>query len=321
MLYDLARKRIWVAGHNGMVGSAVFRALKARGHEPLRVERGLLDLRNAEAVQNWMKENRPDVIVLAAAKVGGILANSSCPADFLYDNIMIQTNVIHSAYLFDVEKLLFLGSTCIYPKFAEQPIKEEALLTGPLELTNEPYAVAKISGIKLCQAYRKQHGLDFICALPTNLYGPNDNFELNSSHVLPALLRKVHEAKLAEAPTISVWGSGTPRREFMHVDDLADGLLFILENYSDALHLNVGVGEDITINELVDVISRVVGFKGRIVYDTSKPDGTPRKCSDNTRLRSLGWRPKIDLDSGIADVYRWFLANVAIANPTSARGL
>ncbi|MGE0701487.1 MAG: GDP-L-fucose synthase family protein [Hyphomicrobiaceae bacterium] len=308
-IYALTGKRVWVAGHRGMVGSGLVRALERRADTTvLKAGRDVVDLKDQAAVRAWMKRERPDAIILAAAKVGGILANATYPADYLYDNLMIEANIIEAAHREDVGKLLFLGSTCIYPKFAEQPITEDALLTGPLEPTNEWYAIAKIAGIKMCQAYRKQHGRDFISAMPTNLYGPNDNFDLNSSHVLPALIRKVHDAKRAGGP-VTIWGSGTPRREFMHVDDLADALLFIMESYSDAPHLNVGIGEDVTIRELAETAARVVGYKGGFTYDSTKPDGTPRKCTDNTRLRTLGWAPKIGLEEGIADTYRWFLEN------------
>lgn len=309
MLYPLNGKRVWVAGHRGMVGSAVVRALKKHGAvDILEAGRDIVDLGDQASVRTWMKKERPDSIILAAAKVGGILANLTYPADYLYDNLMIEANVIEAAHREDVGKLLFLGSTCIYPKFAEQPISEDALLTGALEPTNEWYAIAKIAGIKLCQAYRAQHKRDFISAMPTNLYGPHDNFNLNSSHVLPALIRKVHEAKQT-GDAVTIWGTGTPRREFMHVDDLASALLFIMQNYSDAPHLNVGIGEDVTIRELAETAADVIGFKGTFIYDASKPDGTPRKCTDNTRLRALGWAPKIELKDGISDAYQWYLKN------------
>jgi GDP-L-fucose synthase len=310
-LYSLGGKRVWVAGHRGMVGSAVVRRLEARGDvDILRAGRDQLDLKDQTAVRHWMARERPDAVILAAAKVGGILANATYPADYLYDNLMIEANIIEAAHRSDVGKLLFLGSTCIYPKFAEQPIKEESLLTGELEPTNEWYAIAKIAGIKLCQAYRKQHGRDFISAMPTNLYGPNDNFDLNSSHVLPAMIRKVHEAKNA-GTSVTLWGSGKPRREFMHVDDLSAALVHIIENYSDAPHLNVGIGQDVTIRELAETVAKVVGYSGGFDYDATKPDGTPRKCTDNTRLRALGWAPSISLEDGIAGTYGWFLENGA----------
>jgi GDP-L-fucose synthase len=308
-VYSLAGKRVWVAGHRGMVGRAVVRALDARGQTSvLTAGRDVVDLKDQAAVRAWMHQEKPDAIILAAAKVGGILANATYPADYLYDNLMIETNIIEAAFRENVGKLLFLGSTCIYPKFADQPIKEEALLTGPLEPTNEWYAIAKIAGIRLCQAYRQQHGCDFISAMPTNLYGPHDNFDLASSHVLPALIRKVHDAK-SSGDKVTIWGSGTPRREFMHVDDLASALLFIMENYSDAPHLNVGIGEDVTIRQLAETAAKVVGYNGGFDYDATKPDGTPRKCTDNARLRALGWAPTIELEAGIAQTYQWFLDN------------
>jgi GDP-L-fucose synthase len=256
-----------------------------------------------------MNENRPDTIILAAAKVGGILANDSYPANFLYENLMIATNVIHAAAKFGVEKLLFLGSSCIYPKLAPQPIKEEALLTGQLEPTNEWYAIAKIAGIKLCQAYQKQHGHNFISAMPTNLYGPNDNFDLMSSHVLPALMRKTHEAKQRGAPFVEIWGTGSPRREFMHVDDMADGCLFLLKNYSGFKHVNMGYGSDVTIRELAETIRSVVGFEGALKFDPAKPDGSPRKLMDSRQIRAMGWRADTQLRDGIEATYRWFLKN------------
>lgn len=301
-----------MAGHRGMVGSAIVRALEARGGiEVLTAGRDVVDLIDQQQVHRWMQEQKPDAVFLAAAKVGGILANDTYPADFIYDNLMIEANVIHGAHLAGVEKLVFLGSSCIYPKFAEQPLREESLLTGSLEPTNEWYAIAKIAGIKMCQAYRRQYGRDFVSAMPTNLYGPQDNFDLTSSHVLPALIRKFHEAKQQGVDTVTLWGSGRPRREFMHVDDLATALLFIMENYSDMPHLNVGVGTDLEIRELAEQIGEVVGFKGGLTYDTSKPDGTPRKLMDSTRLFSLGWQPKIDLPTGLARTYDWFLSNQA----------
>jgi GDP-L-fucose synthase len=309
--YAIDGKRIWVAGHRGMVGRAVVRALEARGDaDVLTVGRDKVDLRDAPAVRQWLKDNRPDAIVIAAAKVGGILANATYPVDFLNDNIVLQSNIIEGAHRHDVNRLVFLGSTCIYPKLAAQPLKESALLTGPLEETNEWYAIAKIAGIKLCQAFRKQYNRDYVSAMPTNLYGPFDNFDLKSSHVLPALIRKAHEAKLSNG-RVTLWGSGTPRREFMHVDDLAAALLFILENYSEAEHINVGIGEDITIKELAEVTSKVVGYSQGFDFDPTKPDGTPRKCTDNTKLRTLGWAPKIALEAGIQDTYTWFQKNAA----------
>ncbi|MFL0355240.1 GDP-L-fucose synthase family protein [Erythrobacter sp. GH1-10] len=309
-MYDLSGKRVYVAGHRGMVGGAIVRQLESRGIEVLTAPREV-DLREQAAVREWFGANRPDVVIVAAAKVGGILANDSYPAEFLYDNLMIEANLIEASHRTDVGKLLFLGSSCIYPKLAPQPIPEDALLTGPLEPTNEWYAIAKIAGIKLCQAYRRQYGRDFISAMPTNLYGPGDNFDLQSSHVLPALIRKAHEAKLEGADSITIWGSGTPRREFLHVDDLAAGCLFLLENYSGEEHVNLGSGTDLTINELVETVCKVVGFEGAIERDTSKPDGTPRKLMDGSKIAAMGWKPTIGLEEGIADAYRWFLDNVS----------
>ncbi len=309
--FDLRGKRVYVAGHRGMVGSAIVRRLASEDCEILAPPRSELDLIDQRAVRDWFARERPDAVFLAAAKVGGILANDSFPADFLYDNLMIEANVIEAAHRTDVAKLLFLGSSCIYPKFAEQPIVEESLLTGPLEPTNEWYAIAKIAGIKLAQAYRRQHGHDYISAMPTNLYGPGDNFDLNSSHVLPALIRKAHEAKLAGAESLTIWGTGTPRREFLHVDDLADACVFLMQHYSDAPHVNAGFGDDVSILELAELVAKTVGFEGTIVRDTSKPDGTPRKLMSSARLEAMGWRPTITLEQGVASVYQWFLANIA----------
>jgi GDP-L-fucose synthase len=308
MAFELAGKRVYVAGHKGMVGSAIVRRLAGEPCEVLTADRST-DLREQAAVRGWFAAHRPDVVVVAAAKVGGILANDSYPAEFLYDNLMIEANLIEAARQAGTEKLLFLGSSCIYPKLAPQPIPEDALLSGPLEPTNEWYAVAKIAGIKLCQAYRRQYGCDFISVMPTNLYGPEDNFDLQSSHVLPALIRKAHEAKAAAADSLTIWGTGTPRREFLHVDDLADACIFLLKTYSGEEHVNVGFGDDITIRELVETIAAAVGFEGRIVNDTSKPDGTPRKLMSSERIRAMGWRPSIPFDEGIAATYQWFLEN------------
>jgi GDP-L-fucose synthase len=306
--YSLAGKRVWVAGHRGMVGAALVRRLAREECHILTATRSELDLTRADAVDAWLAKHRPQAVIVAAAKVGGILANDSYPADFLYQNLMIETSVIHAAHRAGVEKLLFLGSSCIYPKLAPQPIQESSLLTGPLEPTNEWYAIAKIAGIKLCEAYRKQHGCDFISAMPTNLYGPGDNFDLSTSHVVPALMRKAHEAKLAGAERFAIWGSGTPKREFLHVDDCADALVHVLKLYSQAEHINVGFGQDLTIRELAETVARVVGFHGRIETDPSKPDGTPRKLIAADKLRALGWRPAISLQEGLAGVYRWYLA-------------
>lgn len=314
-MYDLNGKRIWVAGHRGMVGSAVVRRLASENCTVLTATRQEVDLTRQADVERFVADARPDVIVLAAAKVGGILANDTYPADFLYENLLIETSVFGAAHASDVDRLLFLGSSCIYPRLAPQPIEEDALLTGPLEPTNEWYAIAKIAGIKLAQAFRKQHGRDYISAMPTNLYGPGDNFDLNSSHVLPALIRKAHEAKIAGAPTITLWGTGTPRREFLHADDCADALVFLLKNYSDASHVNVGSGEDLSILELAQLVCRVVGYEGRIVHDLNKPDGTPRKLMSARKLRQMGWTPKIELTEGLSETYRWFLGNDEGARP------
>ncbi len=307
-IFELDGRRVWVAGHRGMVGSALVRALETRRVETILADRSVVDLRRQADVVRFVARERPDVVLLAAAKVGGILANATYPADYLYDNLAIATNVIHAAATSGVAKLLFLGSTCIYPKFADQPIREEALLGGPLEPTNEWYAIAKIAGLKLAEAYRRQLGCDFISAMPTNLYGPQDNFDLKSSHVLPALMRKIHDAKQEGRDVVEIWGSGSPMREFLHVDDLASACLHLVEHYSDALHVNVGTGLDLSIAELAQLIADVVGFEGRFVYDRSKPDGTPRKLTDSSRLAALGWSPRYDLRSGIAMTYRWFQA-------------
>jgi len=300
------KRRIWVAGHRGMVGSAIMRRLEGEDAEILTVDRRDVDLREQDAVRQWVARVKPDVIILAAAKVGGILANDSYPADFLFDNLVIETNVIQAAHLADVEQLVFLGSSCIYPKFAPQPIKEDALLTGPLEPTNEWYAVAKIAGIKLCQAYRRQYGRRYISIMPCNLYGLNDNFDLSTSHVLPALIRKFHAAKAAGKTEVVVWGTGTPMREFLYVDDLADAVVFLMDRYDGSEPINCGAGSDVSIRQLAETVGRVIGFGGKLVFDTSKPDGTPRKLMDSSRLAALGWRPKTGLEEGIREVYRWF---------------
>ena len=299
--------KILVAGAQGMVGSAIVRALQRSGcTQVLAPSRRELDLLDSAAVKKYLEAQRPAQIYVAAAKVGGILANDSYPANFLYDNLMIEANLIHGAFESQVSKLLFLGSTCIYPKLAPQPLKEEYLLSGPLEPTNEWYAVAKIAGIKLCQAYRRQHGCHFIAAMPTNLYGEHDNFDLQSSHVLPALLRKFHDAKVARAPTVTVWGSGKPLREFLHVDDCAEACVFLMDSYDEAEIVNVGVGHDLSILDLAHLIKRIVGFEGELVFDSSKQDGTPRKLVDTTKINKLGWRAQIGLEEGIARTYRWF---------------
>jgi GDP-L-fucose synthase len=300
--------KVYVAGHNGMVGSAIVRRLK-RDYFTNIIERSSseVDLRDQRQVRRLFDETTPDYVFLAAAKVGGIMANSTYPAQFIYDNLMIEANVINAAHEHGVKKLLFLGSSCIYPKMAPQPIKEEYLLTGPLEETNEAYAVAKIAGIELCKFYRRQYGRDFISAMPTNLYGPNDNFDLQSSHVLPALMRKIHEAKVQGAEEVVIWGTGEPRREFLHVDDLADACLFLMDRYSEEMHINVGTGEDVRIIELAQMIADVVEFKGRISKDVTKPDGTPRKLLDVGRLNKLGWRYSMSLEEGVGKTYQWFL--------------
>jgi GDP-L-fucose synthase len=304
--FELCGKRVWVAGHRGMVGSAIVRRLASEDCEVITAVRDELDLTDQRAVLGWMHNQRPEVVVLAAARVGGILANDSMPVEFLRDNLLIETSVLTGAESVGVTKLLFLGSSCIYPKHADQPIREDALLTGPLEPTNAWYAIAKIAGIKLAQAYRKQYGCDFISAMPTNLYGPGDNFDLNASHVMPALIRKVHEAKLAGGEVV-VWGSGTPRREFLYVDDCADACVHLLKHYSDESHVNVGSGSDVSIMELTRLVMDVVGYDGPVVTDGSKPDGTPRKLMDNAKLAALGWKPQTALRDGIAKSYAAFL--------------
>lgn len=304
--YELTGKRIFVAGHRGMVGSAIVRRLADEDCTILTASRSELDLKDQHAVGAWFAAKRPDAVFLAAAKVGGILANERYPADFLYDNLMIEANVIEAAHRQEVGKLMFLGSSCIYPKHAPQPIGEDALLTGPLEPTNEWYAIAKIAGIKLCQAYRRQYGRDFVSVMPTNLYGPGDNFDLNSSHVLPALIRKAHEAKVNGASSFKIWGSGTPRREFLHVDDLADACVFLMKTYSEDAHINVGSGKDIPIIDLARLVAATVGFTGDVVTDTSKPDGTPRKLMSGDRLAAMGWHPRIGLRKGVADTYAFY---------------
>jgi GDP-L-fucose synthase len=295
-----------VAGHRGLVGSAICRRLQVDGVKPLVAERAELDLMDQKGVDHWFREHDVDQVYMAAAKVGGIYANDTYPAEFIHDNLAIQTNVIHAAWKHGVRKLLFLGSSCIYPKLAPQPIPEDCLLTGPLEPTNEWYAVAKIAGIKMCQAYRKQYGFDAIAVMPTNLYGPGDNFDLENSHVLPALIRKFHETKRAGEASVTVWGTGSPRREFLHVDDLADACVFLMQNYSSTEIVNVGWGRDISIAELAETVRDIVGFEGEIVYDTDKPDGTPRKLLDTARLNSLGWNPSISLSDGISGTYDWY---------------
>ena len=311
MSYSLEGKKVWVAGHRGMVGGAVARRLMSEGCDLLLAGRNVVDLCDQSAVQAWMAGNRPDCVVIAAAKVGGIHANNIAPVDFLQNNLVIQNNILEAAHDNDIERLLFLGSSCIYPKFADQPIREDSLLTGALEPTNEWYAIAKIAGIKLCQAYRKQHGRDWISAMPTNLYGPGDNYDLESSHVLPALLRKFHEAKMSGASEVVLWGSGSPLREFLHCDDLADALVFLLKNYSEYEHINVGSSSEVTIKGLAETIAKVVGYDAELVFDSSKPDGTPRKLMDSSRLHELGWNRVRSLEEGIASTYQHWLASQA----------
>ena len=299
--------RIYVAGHRGLVGSAIYRLLKKRGFENLIIRtHSELELMDAVAVQNFFEETKPEFVFLAAAKVGGIHANSTYPADFMRENLLVQTNVIHESWRNGVEKLMFLGSSCIYPKLSPQPIREESLLTGELEPTNEAYALAKIAGIKTCQSYNQQYGTNYISAMPTNLYGINDNFHPENSHVLPALIQRFHEAKLADSESISIWGTGNPRREFLHSDDLADAVLFLMENYNDSEIVNVGCGEDQTIRVLAETISEVVGYSGSLVFDSSRPDGTPQKMLDISKIRVLGWRPEITLKNGLKQVYQWY---------------
>jgi GDP-L-fucose synthase len=304
--------RIFVAGHRGLVGSAIVRKLESEGFgNLLTATRDQLDLRDQAAVNYWFRANRPTYIFLVAGTVGGIMANSTRPAEFIYDNMMIHATVVNAAHLYGVEKLLYLGSSCIYPREAPQPMAEEALLTGPLEPTNESYAIAKIAGIKLCQAYRRQYGCNFSSAMPTNLYGPNDNFDLQASHVLPAMIRKFHDAKIEGRRQVTFWGTSTPKREFLHVDDLADACLHLMRHYDDAVHVNVGTGEDLTIRELADTVREIVHPEAVIVHDTTKPDGTPRKLLDVSRLHAAGWRHRIGLREGIASSYEWFLRHYA----------
>jgi GDP-L-fucose synthase len=306
--------RIYVAGHGGLVGSAIMKRLRAEGYTNLlTATRQQLDLRDQAAVNYWFRANRPDYVFLAAGTVGGILANSTRPAEFLYDNMMIHATVVHAAHVYEATKLLYLGSSCIYPREAKQPITEDQLLQGPLEPTNEAYALAKIAGIKLCQSYRKQHGSRFISAMPTNLYGPNDNFDLTSSHVLPALIRKFHDARQLGAPSAEIWGSGTPMREFLHVDDLAEACLFLMDRYDGEQHVNVGTGTDVTIRRLAEMVRDVVYPEAELTFDTTKPDGTPRKVLDVSKIKALGWSPTIELADGIRSTYEWFLSHAATA--------
>ncbi len=309
MSFDFCGKRVWVAGHRGLVGSALVRRLATEGCEVLTADRGTVDLQSGAAVEQWMVASKPQAIVLAAAKVGGILANKLHPADFIYQNLMIELNVIHAAWKYSVEKVLFLGSSCIYPRDAPQPIPEEALLTGPLEPTNEAYALAKIAGIKLCQSYREQHGCNFISVMPTNLYGPNDNFHPQHAHMAAALMARFHEAKIKGLPEVTVWGTGTPRRELLFVDDLADACVFLMKSYSGPVALNVGTGEDLTIRSIAELIQSVVGYEGSLTFDPSYPDGTPRKVLDVRRISALGWKAKTSLQDGLAKTYDWYCAH------------
>lgn len=304
-----ARARVYVAGHRGLVGSAIQRRLARQDVDVLTATREQLDLRDQAAVNYWFRANRPDYVYLVAGTVGGILANATRPAEFIYDNMLIHATVVHAAHVYGVKKLLYLGSSCIYPRECWQPMTEEQLLTGPLEPTNEAYAIAKIAGIKLCQAYRKQYGSNFISAMPTNLYGPNDNFDLASSHVLPALIRKFHEAKVSGAPEVTIWGTGSAKREFLHVDDLADACVFLMAHYEEDRHINVGTGEDLSIGELASIVRDIVYPGASLTFDRSKPDGTPRKLLDVSRLHALGWRHRTHLCEGIESTYRWFLQN------------
>lgn len=303
--------KIYVAGHRGLVGSAIVRNLQSKGYNNIvgRTHKEL-ELTDQQAVRAFFEEEKPDVVVLAAAKVGGINANNTTPAEFIYDNLQVQCNVIQCCHQYGVKKLLFLGSTCIYPKMAPQPIPEDALLTGPLETTNEAYAVAKIAGMEMCKFYKRQYGDDFISCMPTNLYGPHDNYDLKGSHVLPAMIRKFHEAKLNNAPSVELWGTGTPLREFLYVDDMADACVFLLENYDGEQHVNIGTGKEVTIRELAEMVKKTVGFEGKIIWNDSMPDGTPRKLTDVTKLHALGWRHKVELEEGIQMAYDWFKENV-----------
>jgi GDP-L-fucose synthase len=309
--FDLAGRRVWVAGHRGMAGSAIARRLAREDCELITASRSELDLLRQADVEAWMADKRVDAIFLAAATVGGILANTVRPAEFLYENLVIETNIIHAARTTGVKKLLFLGSSCIYPRMAEQPMREEALLTGALEPTNESYAIAKIAGIKLCEAYRRQYGCDFVSVMPTNLYGPGDRYDAEGGHVVASLLMKIHAAKLANSPTVELWGTGKPKREFLFSDDLADACVFVMKNYSDALFLNVGTGHDISILELAETIAKVIGWQGSFTINTSKPDGMPRKVMDVSRLSALGWAARTDFESGMKMAYEWYVAHVA----------
>lgn len=318
--FALRGKRVWVAGHTGMVGSALVRRLRREECRLITIDHAELDLTRQRETEEWMAVARPDVIFIAAARVGGILANAHHPADFLYENTMIAMNIMHAAHRLDVEKLLWLGSSCIYPKYADQPIEEQALLTGSLEPTNEAYAIAKIAGLKLAEAYARQYGQCFITAMPTNLYGQNDNFDLQQAHVLPALIRKMHEAKEMGSPRAVVWGTGTPRREFLHVDDLADACVFLMKNYASANHVNIGSGAEISIHDLALLVARIVGYHGSVDFDTSKPDGAPRKLLDSSQMEAMGWHPRIELEAGIRDLYSRWQASLAPSNGLAHTG-
>ena len=309
--FQMENTKVWIAGHRGLVGGAIAKRLSRENCSIVTIDRNALDLRDQIGVKKWLEKEKPSVIIIAAAKVGGILANSTQPADFLYDNLVIETNIIKAAHEIEVKKLLFLGSSCIYPRDAKQPMVEEELLTGPLEKTNESYAIAKIAGLKLCEAYRTQYGCDFISAQPTNLYGEGDKFDPEMGHVIPALMVKAHEGKLNNYPKLNVWGSGTPKREFLYIHDLADALVHLLKNYSGKSHINIGTGEEFSIKQLAEKICDVVGFQGKLVFDTTKPDGSPRKLVNNSRLAKLGWKSKTSLDEGLTKTYKWYLDNIS----------
>ena len=309
--FQMENTKVWIAGHRGLVGGAIAKRLSRENCSIVTIDRNKLDLRDQIGVKKWLEKEKPSVIIVAAAKVGGILANSTQPADFLYDNLVIETNIIKAAHEIEVKKLLFLGSSCIYPKDAKQPMVEEELLTGPLEKTNESYAIAKIAGLKLCEAYRTQYGCDFISAQPTNLYGEGDKFDPEMGHVIPALMVKAHKGKLNNYPKLNVWGSGTPKREFLYIHDLADALVYLLKNYSGKSHINIGTGEEFSIKQLAEKICDVVGFQGELVFDTTKPDGSPRKLVNNSRLAELGWKSKTSLDEGLTKTYKWYLDNMS----------
>tara|TARA_R110002124_G_scaffold2874_20_gene19137 strand:+ start:4282 stop:5232 length:951 start_codon:yes stop_codon:yes gene_type:complete len=313
-MFEISNKRIYIAGHRGMVGAAIVRRLEQENCEVITAGRDELNLLDQANVRAWMADRKPDAVILAAAKVGGIAANATYPADFLYENLVIETNVVEAAFRAEVSKLLFLGSSCIYPKLAQQPITEDSLLTGPLEPTNEWYAIAKIAGLKLCEAYRRQYGVDYISGMPTNLYGPGDNFHLENSHVIPALMRKAHDAKQSRAGSMEIWGTGSPLREFLHVDDCADALVFLLREYSGNQHVNVGSGTDLTIADLARKVMVAVGFDGELTFDSTRPDGTPRKLMSGDKIAALGWSPRIDLDEGLKSTYAWFLEHASAAD-------